>query len=61
MDSNRIQNAKEKELFSSTGYYSGDYPELSGTDELLSVWAELDETARRDLLAVARVWVRSER
>ncbi len=56
LDSNRIQNRSGNELFSSTGYYSGDYPELEGTDELLSIWAELDETARRDLLALARSW-----
>ena len=61
MDSNTIRNPKGNELFQPTGYYSGDYPELVGTDELLSVWAELDETARRDLLAVARGWVRAER
>ena len=30
-------------------------------NELLSVWSELDETARRDLLAVARGWVASSR
>lgn len=26
--------------------------------ELLAIWSELDESARRDLLAVARGWVK---
>jgi hypothetical protein len=30
----------------------------SGAIELLAIWAELDEPARRDLLAVARGWVK---
>lgn len=58
MDSKTLQNPRENELFQSTGYYSGDYPELAGTDELLATWAKLDEPARRDLLAVARGWVK---
>lgn len=41
---------KENELIHSAGYYSGDYPELAGTDDLLSIWAKLDKPARRDLL-----------
>jgi hypothetical protein len=45
-----LEIPKENELFHSTGYY----PELAGTDELFFIWAELDETARRDLMAVAR-------
>ena len=33
----------------------------SGVIELLAIWAELDEPARRDLLAVARGWMATRR
>ncbi len=34
-------------------------PPSGAINELLAIWAELDEPARRDLLAVARGWVAS--
>ncbi len=43
---------------SSCGSTGGSITNNQEITELLFVWAKLDETARRDLLAVARGWVK---
>ena len=60
MDSNGIQNPRGNDEKQLSGGAGGDcWP--SGTNELLSIWMlALDESARRDLLSVARDWVKTE-
>ncbi|MDZ4851266.1 MAG: hypothetical protein SGI77_18410 [Pirellulaceae bacterium] len=46
-----------KSLGKSSGSDSVPMPvPIRGADELLSIWSALDESARRDLLNVARAW-----
>jgi len=51
-------NGGENELESILGSTCGSILSHPDTIQLLSLWAELDEPARRDLLAVARGWVK---
>lgn len=52
---NSLENPSHSTIRGSTGGSITNNQEIS---ELLILWSELDDTARRDLLSVARGWIK---
>ena len=58
LDSKEYQNPRDSEHSSSSGFYSGGHSPKVGSDprlnELVEIWESVDDSARADLLGVAR-------